>query len=71
MTIEAVVPPVAMIVDCTTDSKARVLQDLRVMMKKYGARETPTCLKREVAAFSQQRMRSEPTRFWRWPWKLE
>lgn len=42
MTIEAVVPPVALIVDCSTDSKARVLQDLRVMLKKYGARETPT-----------------------------
>lgn len=42
MTIEAVFPPVALIVDCSTDSKARVLQDLRVIMKKYGARETPT-----------------------------
>lgn len=42
MTIEAVVPPAALIIDCQTDSKARVLQDVRVLLKKYGARESPS-----------------------------
>jgi transcriptional/translational regulatory protein YebC/TACO1 len=39
VTIEAVSPPAALMIDIETDSKARVLQDLRVILKKYGARE--------------------------------
>jgi len=42
VTMEAILPPAAIMIDCETDSKARVLQDLRVIMKKYGAREGPT-----------------------------
>lgn len=43
ITIEAVAPPVAMIVECSTDGKGKALQDLRFMLKKtLGARETPT-----------------------------
>jgi transcriptional/translational regulatory protein YebC/TACO1 len=42
VTMEAIMPPAAIMIDCETDSKARVLQDLRVIMKKYGAREGPT-----------------------------
>lgn len=41
VTIEVVVPPAALIIDCQTDSKARALQDLRMILKKYGAREGP------------------------------
>jgi len=42
LTIEAVVPPVALMIDCQTDSKARALQDLRLLLKNHGATQTPT-----------------------------
>lgn len=42
LTIEAVVPPVALMIDCQTDSKGRALQDLRLMLKNHGATQTPT-----------------------------
>lgn len=42
VTIEAVLPPVAMIVEVLTDNKSRVLQDVRLMMRHAGAQATPT-----------------------------
>lgn len=42
LTIEAVIPPIALMVDCQTDSKARSLQDIRLMLKNFGATQTPT-----------------------------
>jgi len=38
-----VIPPgVGLIVDCETASKARTLQDLRLLVKNYGGNQTPT-----------------------------
>ena len=36
------VPPVALIVDCQTDSKLRTLQDLRLLLKNHGGASSPT-----------------------------
>lgn len=41
MTIEAVIPPVGLIIECQTDSKARTLQDLRGMLKNHGGTQSP------------------------------
>jgi transcriptional/translational regulatory protein YebC/TACO1 len=43
LTIEAMLPgSVAAIIECLTDNKARVLQDLRYIIKDYGGTVTPT-----------------------------
>ena len=42
LTIEAMVPPTALIVECETDSKGRALLDLRNLLKRNGATTTPT-----------------------------
>ena len=43
MIIEAMLPPaVAAVIECQTDSKARTLQDLRLVFKDFGATMTPT-----------------------------
>src|SRR5436190_22490915 len=41
--LEAILPPsVAFVIDCQTDSKLRLLQDLRLIIKNYGGTVTPT-----------------------------
>ncbi|KAI9839363.1 MAG: hypothetical protein M1837_002130 [Sclerophora amabilis] len=41
--MEAILPPsIAVVIDCHTDSKARTLQDLRLIIKDYGGNVTPT-----------------------------
>lgn len=40
--IEAVVPPVAMIIEAQTESKGKALQELRTILKSAGAQATPT-----------------------------
>ncbi|KAL2007341.1 hypothetical protein VTN00DRAFT_8779 [Thermoascus crustaceus] len=43
VTIEAMLPgSVAAVIECQTDQKARVLQDLRYIIKDYGGTVTPT-----------------------------
>jgi len=43
VTLEAIVPPsVACVIDCQTDSKLRLLQDLRLIIKNHGGTVTPT-----------------------------
>jgi transcriptional/translational regulatory protein YebC/TACO1 len=43
LTIEAMLPSsVAAIIECQTDQKARVLQDIRFMIHKHGGTVTPT-----------------------------
>ncbi|KAI9832562.1 MAG: hypothetical protein M1819_004352 [Sarea resinae] len=43
LTLEAILPPsVAFVIDCQTDSKARTLQDLRVLIKDFNGTATPT-----------------------------
>ncbi|KAI9788537.1 MAG: hypothetical protein M1835_002223 [Candelina submexicana] len=43
LTIEAILPPsIALVIDCETDSKARTLQDLRLLIKNHGGSPTPT-----------------------------
>lgn len=43
LTIEAMLPSsVAAIIECQTDQKARVLQDLRYIITKHGGAVTPT-----------------------------
>jgi len=42
LTIEAVVPPVALIVECATESKGQALQEIRMMLKNAGGQATPT-----------------------------
>lgn len=43
VTIEAILPPsVAVVIECQTDQKARVLQDLRYIVKNAGGTITPT-----------------------------
>jgi transcriptional/translational regulatory protein YebC/TACO1 len=43
MTIEAMLPgSVAAVIECLTDNKARVLQDIRYIIKDYGGTVTPT-----------------------------
>ena len=43
LTIEAMMPPaIAAVIECQTDSKARTLQDLRDILKSFGASVTPT-----------------------------
>jgi len=42
LTIEAVIPPVALILECQTDSKLKALQDLRLLIKNHGGTSTPT-----------------------------
>ncbi len=43
LTLEAIIPPsVATVIDCQTDLKARTLQDLRVIINKFGGTVTPT-----------------------------
>ena len=42
LTIEAVLPPVALIVECDTDNKARALPEIRSILREYGATTTPT-----------------------------
>lgn len=42
VTIEAVIPPVALILECQTDSKLKALQDLRLLLKNHGGTATPT-----------------------------
>lgn len=43
LTIEAMLPgSVAAVIECQTDQKARVLQDLRCIIKDYGGTVTPT-----------------------------
>lgn len=42
LTIEAVLPPVALILECQTDSKLKALQDLRLILKNHGGTPTPT-----------------------------
>lgn len=43
VTIEAMLPgSVAAVIECLTDQKARVLQDIRVIVKDYGGTVTPT-----------------------------
>lgn len=41
--LEAIIPPsVATVIDCQTDSKARTLQDLRLVIRAHGGTVTPT-----------------------------
>ncbi|KAI9756971.1 MAG: hypothetical protein M4579_003629 [Chaenotheca gracillima] len=41
--VGAILPPsAAFVIDCQTDSKARLLQDLRLLIKNYGGNTTPT-----------------------------
>ena len=43
LTIEAIIPPsVGAVIECLTDQKGRVLQDLRVIIKDAGGTMTPT-----------------------------
>ena len=43
LTIEAILPAsVAVIIECQTDQKARVLQDIRYIINKHGGVVTPT-----------------------------
>lgn len=42
VTVEAMFPPVAVVVDCQTDSKLDLLKSLRVIIKKNGGNATPT-----------------------------
>lgn len=42
ITIEAVLPPVGLIIECETDSKGRTLQELRSILTKRGAQSSPT-----------------------------
>ncbi|MCJ1406574.1 hypothetical protein MMC19_000640 [Ptychographa xylographoides] len=43
VTLEVMLPhAIAVVIECTTDSKARLLQDLREVFKYYGANMTPT-----------------------------
>ncbi len=43
LTIEAILPPsIALVIECETDSKARTLQDLRLLLKNHGGSPTPT-----------------------------
>lgn len=43
VTIEAILPPsVAAIIECQTEQKARVLQDIRYIIKETGGTATPT-----------------------------
>ncbi|KAI9879671.1 MAG: hypothetical protein M1830_003682 [Pleopsidium flavum] len=43
VTLEAIIPPsVATVIDCQTDSKARTLQDLRILIRAHGGTVTPT-----------------------------
>jgi transcriptional/translational regulatory protein YebC/TACO1 len=43
LTIEAMLPySVAVIIECQTDQKARVLQDIRFIINKHGGATTPT-----------------------------
>ena len=43
VTIEAMLPPsVAVIMECQTDSKARTLNDIRLLIKECGGTATPT-----------------------------
>lgn len=43
VTIEAILPPsVAVVIECETDAKARLLQDIRYVIKNSGGSVTPT-----------------------------
>ena len=43
LTVEAIIPPsVATIIECQTDSKARTLADIRMVIKDFGGAVTPT-----------------------------
>jgi transcriptional/translational regulatory protein YebC/TACO1 len=43
VTLEVIMPPtVAMIIEIETDSKARTMQDLRLLVKNHGGSVTPT-----------------------------
>src|SRR2546421_2750023 len=43
VTLEAILPPsVACVIDCQTDSKLRLLQDLRFIIRNHGGTVTPT-----------------------------
>ncbi|KZF21358.1 DUF28 domain protein [Xylona heveae TC161] len=43
LTLEAIFPPsIALVIECQTDSKARALQDLRLVVKDHGGTVTPT-----------------------------
>lgn len=42
LTVEMVLPPVALIVEALTENKARTLQDVRTVLKAAGGQATPT-----------------------------
>ena len=42
VTIEAMFPPVAVIVECQTDNRLRTLADMRLLVKECGGTMTPT-----------------------------